>query len=103
VANKLWAMPRSQDAGSLSLATLGVAIARFRSSLLLKTNLPRPKNNSEATAGCFGISIAVSHFARNAPDGFGPQVLIFLSHSRSGVSRCCRKEALTMFVVLILL
>jgi hypothetical protein len=68
VANKLWAMPRRDDPRRLSLATV-VAIAGFRSSLLLKTNLPRPKNTSEATAGRFDISIAVSHFARNAPDG----------------------------------
>ena|GEM_PF-6777417 len=42
VANRLSAMPRSQDAGSLSRAALSVATARVRSPVLLKTNLPRP-------------------------------------------------------------
>ena len=42
MANRLSAMPRSQDAGSLSRAALSVATARVRSPVLLKTNLPRP-------------------------------------------------------------
>ncbi|HEV7217245.1 MAG: hypothetical protein ACHP8A_15965 [Terriglobales bacterium] len=55
VANRLSAMPRSQDAGSLSRAALSVATARVRSPVLLKTNLPHPgKSPRKRTAGRAG-------------------------------------------------
>src|SRR5450755_3534469 len=69
VANRLSAMPRSQEAGSLSIATLLVEPGRVRPPLLLKTNLPRPGGSQRLPPDAPDTSIAVGHIARNARSG----------------------------------